>query len=63
VPQGEGPYKTHIGAGRRTVFEPFCLLHDRRLLLEGEKPVAIGARAPEILIALLERPGELVSKD
>jgi len=31
--------------------------------LEGEKPVAIGARAPEILIALLERPGELVSKD
>ena len=63
MPQSEGPYETHIGASRRTVFEPFCLLHDRRLLLDGEKRVAIGARALEILIALLERPGELVSKD
>ncbi len=63
MPQSEGPFETYIGASRRTVFEPFCLLHDRRLLLEGEKPVAIGARALEILIALLERPGELVSKD
>ncbi|MDL2400280.1 winged helix-turn-helix domain-containing protein [Rhizobium mayense] len=32
------------------------------LLLERGKPVPLGSRALEILIALLERPGELVSK-
>jgi len=32
------------------------------LLLEGDKPVRLGSRALEILIVLLERPGELVSK-
>ena len=32
------------------------------LLLEGDKPVHLGSRALEILIVLLERPGELVSK-
>jgi hypothetical protein len=31
-------------------------------LLEGDKPVPLGSRALEILIALLERHGELVSK-
>ena len=33
-----------------------------RLLLEGDKPAPLGSRALEILIVLLERPGELVSK-
>ena len=32
------------------------------LLLEGDKPVPLGSRALDILIALLERRGELVSK-
>jgi DNA-binding winged helix-turn-helix (wHTH) protein len=32
------------------------------LLLEGDKAVPLGSRALEILIVLLERPGELVSK-
>ena len=43
-------------------FGPFCQLPTQFLLLEGDKPVPLGSRALEILIALLERRGELVSK-
>jgi DNA-binding winged helix-turn-helix (wHTH) protein len=43
-------------------FGPFRLLPAQFLLLEGDKPVSIGSRALEILIALLERQGELVTK-
>ena len=43
-------------------FGPFCLLPTQFLLQEGDKPVPLGSRALEILIALLERRGELVSK-
>ena len=43
-------------------FGPFCLLPTQFLLLEGDRPVPLGSRALEILIALLERRGELVSK-
>jgi DNA-binding winged helix-turn-helix (wHTH) protein len=43
-------------------FGPFRLLPTQFLLLEGDKPVCLGSRALEILIALLERRGELVSK-
>jgi DNA-binding winged helix-turn-helix (wHTH) protein len=44
-------------------FGPFRLLRDQRLLLKAEKPVRLGGRAHEILSALLERPGEVVSKE
>ena len=44
-------------------FDPFRLLAERRLLLEGDKPVRLGSRALDILVALVERPGELVGKD
>ena len=44
-------------------FGPFNLLPTRRLLLEADRPVRLGSRALEILIALVERPGELVSKN
>jgi len=44
-------------------FGPYSLLTERHLLLKGEQPVSIGSRAVEILMALLERAGELVSKD
>ena len=48
----------------RTIsFGPFRLLPDRRLLLEGDKAVRLGSRALDILIALVERAGELVGKD
>src|SRR5919106_5860084 len=43
-------------------FGPFHLLPRRRLLLKDAKPVRLGSRALEILIALIERPGELLSK-
>ena len=43
-------------------FGPFRLVPTQFLLLEGDKPVPLGSRALEILTVLLERPGELVSK-
>jgi predicted ATPase/DNA-binding winged helix-turn-helix (wHTH) protein len=44
-------------------FGPFHLLRDQRLLLDGETPVRLGGRAYEILAALVERPGVVVTKD
>jgi DNA-binding winged helix-turn-helix (wHTH) protein len=44
-------------------FGPFSLLPAQRLLVEGDKPVRLGSRALDILIALVDRPGELVGKD
>jgi DNA-binding winged helix-turn-helix (wHTH) protein len=43
-------------------FGRFRLLPARRLLLDGDKPVRIGSRALDLLIALAERPCELISK-
>src|SRR4029077_2449857 len=43
-------------------FGSFRLLRTQFVLLEGDEPVPLGSRALEILIALLERHGELVSK-
>jgi DNA-binding winged helix-turn-helix (wHTH) protein len=44
-------------------FGSFRLLPAQRLLLDGNKPVQLGSRAFDILIALVERPSELVSKE
>jgi predicted ATPase/DNA-binding winged helix-turn-helix (wHTH) protein len=44
-------------------FGPFHLVPTQRLLLEAEKPLRLGSRALDILIALVERRGELVSKE
>ena len=44
-------------------FGPFRLHPDRHLLLKNDRLVLIGARALEILIALVEQAGELVTKD
>ena len=49
-------------AAADVLFGPFRLLPTQFLLLEGDKPVPLGSRALEILIALLERRGQLVSK-
>lgn len=43
-------------------FGPFRLFPTQFLLLEGDNPVSLGSRALSILIILLERPGELVTK-
>ena len=50
------------GAPTEVSFGPFRLLPTQFLLLEGDKRVPLGSRALEILIVLLQRPGELVSK-
>src|ERR1700750_2288742 len=44
-------------------FGPYRLLAAQRLLLEGEQPVRLGSRAFDILTALIERAGEVVSKE
>ena len=43
-------------------FGSFRLLPAQLLLLEGDKPVPLGSRALELLIVLLERSGDLVTK-
>ena len=43
-------------------FGPFRVLPNQRLLLEGDRPLRLGSRALDILVALIERAGELVSK-
>lgn len=50
-------------AGTSFVFGHFRLFPMQRLLTEADKPVRLGSRAFDILVALLERPGELVSKE
>jgi DNA-binding winged helix-turn-helix (wHTH) protein len=51
-----------VTAPNEIAFGPFRLLPAQFLLLERDKPVRVGSRALEILIALLEHPGEQVSK-
>lgn len=48
---------------RSFAFGPFVLIPERQMLLENKAPVRIGGRALDILTALVERPGELVSKN
>jgi DNA-binding winged helix-turn-helix (wHTH) protein len=53
-----------IGSAETTIlFGCFRLLPRERLLMEGDKLVHLGGRAFDVLIALLERPGELISKE
>jgi DNA-binding winged helix-turn-helix (wHTH) protein len=55
-------HKSAVAAPREISFGSFRLLPAQRLLLQGDRPVPLGSRALEILIVLLERPSELVSK-
>jgi predicted ATPase/DNA-binding winged helix-turn-helix (wHTH) protein len=48
--------------GQAIAFGPFRLLPSQHLLLEADRPVLLGSRALDILLALVERPGELVGK-
>ena len=52
-----------INPGRTVLFGPFRLLPARQLLLDGDKQVSLGARAFELLIALTDQPGEVVSNE
>jgi len=44
-------------------FGPFRLIASQRLLLDGDTPVRLGGRAIDLLIALVDRAGEVVGKD
>jgi predicted ATPase/DNA-binding winged helix-turn-helix (wHTH) protein len=44
-------------------FGSFRLYPTQQLLLDGEKHVRLGSRARDILITLLERPGQVVKKE
>jgi DNA-binding winged helix-turn-helix (wHTH) protein len=54
---------TRSHSERAICFSSFRLFPAQRLLFEGHKPLRLGSRALDILIALIERPGELVSKE
>ena len=43
-------------------FGPFSLFVAERLLKKGGEPIPLGGRALDILIALAERPGEVVTR-
>src|SRR5580704_6754622 len=43
-------------------FGPFRLVESERLLTKNGAPVEVGARALDVLIALVSRPNEVVSK-
>jgi DNA-binding winged helix-turn-helix (wHTH) protein len=47
---------------RSFAFGRFTLVPERQLLLRGDAPLRIGGRALDLLTALVERPGEVVSK-
>lgn len=45
------------------LFGPCCLIVGRRELLIEDRPVPLGNRAFDLLMALIEQPGQVVSKD
>ena len=45
------------------LFGPFRVLPKQRVLMRADKPIHLGGRAFDVLIAMLERPGELISKE
>jgi DNA-binding winged helix-turn-helix (wHTH) protein len=59
---GAGLRHVTLKGERAASFGLFRVLRTQRLLLEAGKPVRVGSRALDILIALVERPGEPISK-
>jgi predicted ATPase/DNA-binding winged helix-turn-helix (wHTH) protein len=51
------------GSKMRLAFRRFLLLPHRREVLADGKPIRLGARAFDLLLALIEARGEVVSKD
>ena len=48
---------------KEIAFGTFRLIPERQQLFEGDRRVRLGSRALDILIALVERPGDLVTKN
>jgi DNA-binding winged helix-turn-helix (wHTH) protein len=61
-PAPMGPMSKVSQAQQSFAFGPFLLEPQRQLLLRGETRVRIGGRAFDLLTALVERPGEVLSK-
>jgi predicted ATPase/DNA-binding winged helix-turn-helix (wHTH) protein len=59
----EAHLSDRLASERAISFGPFHLLPQRRLLLESDRPVPLGSRALDVLIALLDRPGEVIGRD
>jgi len=53
----------HVPGTQALAFGPFRLFPVQRLLLEDEQPIRLGSRALDILVALVERAGEVVAKE
>ena len=67
IPEGISPGAA-VGSASQSAsdaltFGRFRLLPVQRILLEEGRPVRLGARAFDILVALARRPGELVSRE
>src|SRR6476661_4635938 len=60
VKEGDGQRSTPALPETSFSFGPFRLLPRQHLLLQNDKPVSLGSRAFEILIALVEHAGELL---
>ncbi|WP_010489074.1 ATP-binding protein [Pseudomonas sp. S9] len=56
------PAEMHDSVITQLGFGPFCVVASKRLLTKHGLPVEIGGRALDLLIALLERPGVVLSK-
>lgn len=53
---------THSANGAVLAFGPYRLMPLQRIILRDSKPLQLGSRAREILVALVERAGEVVEK-
>lgn len=51
--------KAQVPAAQAIAFGPFILHRARQLLLNGQQPVRLGSRAFALLVALVEHPGQL----
>jgi DNA-binding winged helix-turn-helix (wHTH) protein len=62
TPSGPAEHLAALRPHRSFRFGPFVLQPERQLLLKFDAPVRIGGRALDLLTLLVERAGELVSK-
>lgn len=59
----QAPFSARPLIGTKITFGPFCLHPDRHLLFQHSELLQVGSRALELLIALTERVGDVVTKD
>lgn len=57
------PGRDTAASEQALAFGPFQLFRSQKMLLESGRPMRLGSRAFEILVALVERAGEVVGKN